>query len=60
MFLDGGVRLDYGVLGGALIAALSGAYLGNRHLKKITMTAIQKIVAMMLFAVALGLISGLL
>lgn len=60
MFLDGGVLLDYGVLGGALIAALSGAYLGNRYLKKVTMAAIQKIVAVMLFAVALGLISGLL
>ena len=60
MFLDGGIQVDYGVLGAALIAALSGAYLGNRYLKKITMGVIQKIVAAMLFAVALGLISGLL
>ena len=60
MFLDGGIQVDYGVLGAALIAALSGAYLGNRYLKKITMGVIQKIVAAMLFAVALGLISGFL
>ncbi len=60
IFLDKGVQVDYWVLGAALIAALSGAYLGNRYLKKITMGVIQKIVAVMLFAVALGLISGLL
>lgn len=60
MFLDGRVEIHYGILSAALIAALSGAYLGNRYLKKITMGAIQKIVAVMLFAVASGLISGLL
>lgn len=60
MFLHGKVEVHYGILGVALIAALSGAYLGNRYLKKITMGRIQKIVAVMLFAVALGLISGLL
>ena len=60
MFLDGTVKLEYGVLSAALVAALSGAYLGNRYLKKITMGMIQRIVAVMLFAVALGLISGLL
>ncbi|MBB3104551.1 hypothetical protein [Azomonas macrocytogenes] len=33
---------------------------GNRYLKKMTMPGIQRIVAGMLFVVALGLVSGLL
>ena len=52
--------LDYPVLVAAVVAALAGALLGNRYLKHVTMKGIQAVVAVMLFAVAVGLISGLL
>jgi len=55
-----GPRLDYGLLGAAVLSAFVGAYLGNRFLKKLTMRSIQRIVAMLLFVVAVGLASGLL
>lgn len=54
------ISYNYGLLTAAVIAAFLGAVLGNRYLKKITMPSIQRIVAVMLFIVALGLISGLL
>lgn len=53
-------QLDYGVLTAAVLSAFAGAWFGNRYLKKLTMKSIQKIVAVMLFAVALGLVCGLL
>jgi uncharacterized protein len=52
--------LDYPVLVAAVVAALAGAVIGNRFLKRVTMKGIQVVVAVMLFAVAVGLISGLL
>jgi len=52
--------LDYGLLSAAIIAALLGSILGNHYLPKATMRGVQGVVAVMLFAVALGLISGLL
>lgn len=52
--------LDHGLLGAAVIAALLGSILGNHYLPKATMPGIQSAVAVMLFAVALGLITGLL
>jgi uncharacterized protein len=51
---------DHGLLGAAIVAALLGSVLGNHYLPKATLRGIQGIVAVMLFAVALGLISGLL
>lgn len=51
---------DYMLLGAAVLSAFLGAALGNRYLKKITLTSIQVIVAAFLFPVALGLISGVL
>lgn len=51
---------DYGVLVAAVLAAFAGAVLGNNHLKKMTMPGIQRVVALMLFVVASGLVSGLL
>jgi uncharacterized membrane protein YfcA len=54
------VALDYGVLGAAVLAAFAGAVLGNRYLHKVTMPAVQKIVAVMLVVVAQGLLTGLL
>jgi uncharacterized protein len=43
----------------AVLAAVSGAWLGNRLLKKITLRLVQVLVAVMLLAVALALGSGL-
>lgn len=53
-------RFNYGLLTAAVLAAFLGALLGNRYLKKMTMPSIQRIVAAMLFMVALGLVTGLL
>ena len=50
--------IDYGVVGAAVLFAFAGAYLGNKYLKKMTMSSIQPIVAVMLFLIALGLITG--
>ena len=55
-----GARFDYGLLGAAVVSAFVGALLGNRFLKKLTMRGIQRIVAVMLFAVAVGLVCGIL
>lgn len=55
-----GPNLDYVLLAVAILAALSGAVLGNNYLKKMTMPGIQRTVAILLFIFALGLIAGLL
>jgi len=53
-----GARLDYGLLAAAVGAAFAGAALGNRYLKKLTMRGVQRIVAVMLFAMGVGLLGG--
>ncbi|MFO7608864.1 MAG: sulfite exporter TauE/SafE family protein [Candidatus Krumholzibacteriia bacterium] len=53
-------ELQWGLLAAAVLAAFAGAALGNLYLKKLTMHGVQRIVAVMLFLVALGLIGGLL
>lgn len=53
-------RLDDPLLAAAVASAFAGAALGNRYLKKLTMKGVQRIVAVMLAAVALGLIGGVL
>lgn len=53
-------HLDYALLTAAIASAFAGATLGNRYLKKITMRIIQRIVAIMLFVIAVGIASGLL
>ena len=53
-------KLEYGLLSAAVFAAFVGALFGNRYLKKMTMKGIQRIVAAMLVAVAVGLVAGLL
>jgi uncharacterized protein len=53
-------NLDYGLLTAAVLSAFAGAVLGNQYLKKVTMRGIQRLVAVLLAAVALGLISGVL
>ena len=55
-----GPYLDYGLLGAAVLSAFVGAYLGNRFLNKMTMRGIQRIVAILLFVVATGLVCGIL
>lgn len=52
--------LNHTLLTAAVLAAFLGATLGNRLLPKVTMAGIQTVVAVMLFLVAIGLISGLL
>jgi len=53
-------HFNYGLLAAAVLAAFLGTALGNNYLKKMTMPSIQRVVAVMLFVVALGLVSGLL
>lgn len=55
-----GAHFNYGLLAAAVLAAFAGAALGNGYLKKMTMPGIQRLVAVLLFVVALGLMSGLL
>ncbi len=55
-----GPHLNYSLLAAAVLSAFVGATLGNNYLKKLTMPSIQGIVAVMLFVVALGLITGVL
>jgi len=43
----------------AVVAAFLGVFLANRYLHKVTMRAVQIIVSVLLFAIALGLGSGL-
>jgi uncharacterized membrane protein YfcA len=52
-------ELDYLLLGAAVLSAFAGAALGNRYLKKLRMAQLQRFVAVLLFAVGLGLIIGL-
>ncbi len=53
-------RIDYGLLTAAVLAAFLGAVLGSNYLKRMTLPGVQRIVAVMLFVIALGLVLGLL
>jgi hypothetical protein len=48
-----------GLLTAAVLAAFSGAWLGNRLLKKVTLRMVQLLVAGMLLVIAVALGSGL-
>ena len=50
--------LDTPLLLGAVLSAFAGAWLGNRFLKKLTMDHVQRLVAVLLFAVGLELVFG--
>lgn len=50
--------LDYTLLGAAVLAAFAGAWLGARYLQKVTLRRVQLLVAGVLFAVAVGLMTG--
>lgn len=60
LFVIQRAEIDYGLLTAAVICAFIGATLGNRYLAKATMEGIQRLVALLLFLVALGLITGIL
>jgi uncharacterized membrane protein YfcA len=49
---------DLALLTAAVLAAFAGAALGNRFLSKLTVRGIQRIVAAMLFVMAVGMIIG--
>jgi uncharacterized protein len=51
---------DPRLLGVGVIAAFIGTWWGNRQLKKVTLPTVQKMVAVMLLLVALGLLTGVL
>jgi len=51
--------LDYTLVAAAVLAAFAGSVLGNRYLPKVTMSQVRNLVALLLFLVALGLITGL-
>jgi uncharacterized membrane protein YfcA len=53
-------HLDHAVLAAAVLAAFAGAAAGNFYLRKITLRALQRLVAVMLGLVAIGLMTGLL
>lgn len=53
-------EFDYALLAAAVGAALAGSVLGNRYLHKATLPGIQKLVAVLLFVIALSMITGLL
>jgi uncharacterized membrane protein YfcA len=59
MTLEGAGQNGY-LLAAAVLAAFAGAVIGNSYLRKMTMPGIQRFVAVLLVAVALGLMSGLL
>jgi len=58
--ISGNTHFNYGLLVAAVFAAFAGTMLGNNYLRKMTMPGIQRLVAVMLFVVAIGLVSGLL
>jgi uncharacterized protein len=53
-------EFDYLLLAAVVVSALLGAMLGNYYLPKATMPGIQRLVAVLLLFVSLGLVSGLL
>ncbi|MBC8086531.1 MAG: sulfite exporter TauE/SafE family protein [Phycisphaerae bacterium] len=53
-------NLDYRLLGAAVLSAFLGAFLANRYLEKVTLAVLQRVVAVLLVFVAVGLMSGVL
>ncbi len=51
-------RADALLLAAAVLSAFAGAWLGNRHIEKVTLPWVQRLVAISLFAVALALVAG--
>jgi uncharacterized membrane protein YfcA len=53
-------QIDYVLVTAAVLAAFAGGFVGKRVLTSMTMTGVRRIVAAMLFAVAAGLVIGIL
>lgn len=51
-------RIDYALLGAAVLSAFAGAWLGNRHLRKVTLRQVQRLVALLLGIVGISLVFG--
>ena len=60
LFVDQSGTIDHVLVGAAVLSAVFGASLGNQLLPKVTMSAIQWTVAVMLFLIGVSLIVGLL
>jgi uncharacterized membrane protein YfcA len=58
-FTKSGLIDNLNIVGFAVLSAITGAYLGNKLLKKVTIHAIQLIVAIMLIIISIGLGSGI-
>lgn len=58
-FLSQYEQLDYPLLAAAVVAAFLGSLLGNRYLKKMTLTTLQRLVAVSLFVFGVALAAGL-
>lgn len=59
LIADHHAEFDYPLLAAAVLAALCGSVAGNRFLHKATLGGIQKLVAALLFAISLSLVTGL-
>jgi hypothetical protein len=57
-FLSTREELNYGLIVAGTAAAFAGAYAGNRALRKITMTAVQRVVTAMVLMIGAGLVAG--
>lgn len=57
-FAVGGIQENATLVAAATLAAFTGAYIGNRLVKKITMRTIQMVVTILLMVIAVGLIVG--
>jgi len=60
LIVNNHAEFDYALLAAAACCALAGSVLGNRYLHKATLPGIQKLVAVMLFVIALSMITGIL
>jgi uncharacterized membrane protein YfcA len=58
-FLSSALQNEWKLIASATLSAFVGAYFGNKLLKKVTINALQKIVAMALIVMALCLGIGL-
>lgn len=59
-FFKSGHQVDIRLVAVASLSAFAGSFLGSRLLKKLTIRALQKVIAILLILVALGMITGFL
>lgn len=58
-FLSSDSMQHWEIVVAAIVSAFLGAYVGNKLLKKVTLAVVQKIVAVMLFGIAIALGAGI-